>query len=125
MSKIAMLEDERLKLLETVDTMQSDNQRVCVKYECSVCVFEFMCDESRSARQVHSNTNQDNSFFKGKKSCPGWDSNPRHSAFVVCVCMCMCVYLSVCVANFNPFPTSRSGSLYRRQWEIWRVRICN
>ena len=37
MSKIAMLEDERLKLLETVDTMQSDNQRVCVKYECSVC----------------------------------------------------------------------------------------
>ena len=40
--------------------------------------------ESRGARQVHnkqSNTNQDNTFFKGKRSCPGWDSNPRHSAF--------------------------------------------
>ena len=39
--------------------------------------------ESRVARQVHnkqSNTNQDNTFFKGKRSCPGWDSNPRHSA---------------------------------------------
>ena len=37
--------------------------------------------ESSGARQVHSNTNQDNTFFKGKRSCPGWDSNPRHSAF--------------------------------------------
>ena len=37
--------------------------------------------ESRGARQVHSksNTNQDNFFFKGKRSCPRWDSNPRHS----------------------------------------------
>ena len=28
MSKIAMLEDERLKLLETIDQMQKDNQSV-------------------------------------------------------------------------------------------------
>ena len=28
----------------------------------------------KGARQVHSNTNQDNFFFKGKRSCPGWDS---------------------------------------------------
>ena len=37
--------------------------------------------ESRGARKVHSksNTNQDNFFFKGKRSCPRWDSNPRHS----------------------------------------------
>lgn len=32
MTKIAVLEDERLKLLETVDQMQNDNQRVCVMF---------------------------------------------------------------------------------------------
>ena len=42
------------------------------------CIYMY---ESRGARQVHSNTNQDNSFFKGKRSCPGWDSNPRHTTY--------------------------------------------
>ena len=41
--------------------------------------FPVACDNNEVARQSkQDNCTQDNSFFK--KSCPGWDSNPRHSA---------------------------------------------
>ena len=42
------------------------------------------CENQRGkgARQRQINCTQDNSFSRErKKSCPGWDSNPRHSAF--------------------------------------------
>ena len=38
----------------------------------TICWSSGYMHESRGARQVHSNTNQDNTFFKGKWSCPGW-----------------------------------------------------
>ena len=49
----------------------------------SLCVS--VCVWIKGARQVHneqSNTNQHNFSFREKRSCPGWDSNPRHSAFL-------------------------------------------
>ena len=38
MTKIALLEDERLRLLETIDQMQTDNQSVSCVCVC-VCVY--------------------------------------------------------------------------------------
>ena len=37
-------------------------------------------NESGGAGQVQRITNPDNTFFKGKRSCPGLDSNPRYSS---------------------------------------------
>ena len=45
MTKIAVLEEERLKLLETVDQIQSDNQRVggCGRGRSFICELVALC----------------------------------------------------------------------------------